>query len=92
MKSIPTREDFIPAMASARWQRGADRLGRYAWRLLLVAVAIGLAGGLVAAAVARPGIADAPVAAAEACTDPPCLSLDLDRIRLSDIPTAIAST
>ena len=87
MQRMPGSKDFIPTVTSARWQRRADRLARYAWRLLLVAIAIGLAGALITAAVERPGSVDPPVPASEEeCTQPPCLSLDLDRIRLRNIP------
>ena len=36
---------------SARWQRGADRLARVGWLVLLAAVAVALVGGAVAAAL-----------------------------------------
>ncbi len=36
---------------SARWQQVADRLARYAWLILLVSIAVGLAGGAVVAAM-----------------------------------------
>ena len=56
---------------SARWQRAADRLARYAWLVLLVAVAVALLGGAVYAVVWQPNAADARVEADE-CEDPPC--------------------
>ena len=57
-------EGPVPAgTPSARWQRLTDRLARYGWPVLLVSIAVGLVGGMIAAVVwqadesvgARPG-------------------------------------
>ncbi len=49
-----TPESTAPEMASTRWQRLADRLARYGWLILLLAVAIALLGGVMAAALWQP--------------------------------------
>ncbi len=55
---------------SARWQRRADRLARWAWPVLLASVALALVGGLVVAAW-NPDTG-VPQSSAEACENPPC--------------------
>jgi len=55
---------------SARWQRGADRLARWAWPVLLASVALALVGGLVVAAW-NPDTGD-PQPSVDACENPPC--------------------
>ena len=56
---------------SARWQRAADRLARYAWLVLLVAIAVALVGGVVAAIIWQPGSENVQ-AEVEVCENPPC--------------------
>ncbi len=55
---------------SARWQRIADRLARWAWLVLLAAVAIALVGSAVVGAW-NPDIED-PVPYVDECTNLPC--------------------
>ncbi len=65
------REGPVPAATPARWQRLADRLARYGWRVLLLSIAVGLIGGVVLAAVwqsdesvggmSGPGLRDLPM-------------------------------
>ncbi|CAA9560653.1 MAG: hypothetical protein AVDCRST_MAG49-2524 [uncultured Thermomicrobiales bacterium] len=57
-------------LRSARWQRGADRLARWAWPVLLAAVALALAGGVAVAAWASDTEEPEPVV--DECEDPPC--------------------
>lgn len=57
-----------------RWQRWADRLVRYAWLVLVIAVALALVGGAVYAVTWEPRAADAQVAVDE-CPNPPCFDL-----------------
>ena len=66
----PTEGEQVVATASARWHRAADRLARYAWLILLVAVALALAGGAVDAATWQPRTPDAQVEVG--CENPPC--------------------
>ena len=69
------REDPDPGLALGRWQRWADRLARLGWLVLLMAVAIGLLGGTVVAAVGpsrpEPSAARAP----DPCPEPPCFDI-----------------
>lgn len=60
----------VALASSTRWQRAADRAARWAWPLLLAAVALALGGG-VAIGAWDPD-ADEPEPAAEECEDPPC--------------------
>ena len=55
---------------SARWQRAADRLARWAWPVLLAAVALALVGGVVVGAW-NPAAED-PKPSVDECEDPPC--------------------
>ena len=55
---------------SARWQRVADRLARWAWPVLLASVALALVGGAVVGAW-NPATA-APEPYVDECADPPC--------------------
>ena len=65
-----TNRDGDAAVAtSARWQRLADRLARYAWLILVAAVAIALVGGAIVAVAGEsagggagegPGLPDLP--------------------------------
>ena len=73
-----------PAQPPARWQRGADRLARYAWLILLGAIALALVGGVVDAATWQPR-ADAAQTSVGECEDPPC-SGDGGRPGLRDLP------
>ncbi len=61
-------------MTSGSWQRVADRLARYGWLVLLVAVLVALVGGMVYAATWEPRAPDAQVAVPgrDACPNPPC--------------------
>lgn len=77
------------ATASARWQRAADRLARYAWLILLVAVALALVGGVVYAATWEPRPADAQVTGDE-CPDPPCFGGG-GMPGLRDLPVAVST-
>ncbi len=60
---------------SARWQRTADRLARYAWVILLVAVTLALIGGAVSAVAWQPSSSDAQTQVV-VCESPPCFGLD----------------
>ena len=71
MNGTVERVDLVEASPSARWQRVADRLARYAWLILLVSVAIALIGGVVSAVVWRPDADGVPAEVAE-CENPPC--------------------
>lgn len=62
--------DPVAAAPSAGWQRAADRLARYALRILLGSVAIALVGGAVIAVAAQPGAQE--VQFVDECPDPPC--------------------
>ena len=64
-------EEGNPAQPPARWQRGADRLARYAWLILLISVAIALVGGAVVAVAWQPGAQEVP-AEVDECPSPPC--------------------
>lgn len=55
------------APPTARWQRGADRLARYAWRLLLLALALGLLGGVATAIEGPTSVAETAVVEEERC-------------------------
>ncbi len=55
---------------SARWQRVADRLARWAWPVLLASVALALVGGAVVGAW-NPET-EAPEPYVDECADPPC--------------------
>lgn len=80
------------APPAARWQRGADRLARSAWRLLLLALALGLLGGVATAIEGPTSVTETAVAEEEEeeerCPDPPCFDLDIDlsRVQASTIP------
>ena len=56
---------------SARWQRVADRLARYAWLVLPLSITIGLIGGLIAAVdvIWHP---TETVQVVDECASPPC--------------------
>lgn len=56
---------------SAWWQRVGDWLARYAWLVLLAAIAVAVVGGIVYAVVWQPDSANVQVEVAE-CEDPPC--------------------
>ena len=71
MNGSHNRIDTVKVRWSARWQRAADRLARYAWVLLLVSVTVGLISGVVVAAVWQPEIDPAP-SSGVVCPDPPC--------------------
>lgn len=64
-------EEGGPTNPPARWQRGADRLARYAWLVLLVAVALALVGGIIDAATWQPRTDPVPSRLDE-CANPPC--------------------
>ena len=64
-------EEGDPAQPPARWQRGADRLARYAWLILPISVAIALVGGAVVAVAWQPGAQEVP-AEVDECPNPPC--------------------
>jgi len=62
-------ESTAPVMASAGWQRVADRLARYGWLVLLFSIVVGLIGGAIIAiwqpgdnaeATPGPGLRDLP--------------------------------
>ncbi len=55
---------------SARWQRVADRLARWAWPVLLASVALALLGGAVVGAW-NPET-EGPEPYVDECADPPC--------------------
>ncbi len=71
MANTAVATEPVPATRAARWQRGADRLARYAWLILLAAVALALLGGIVYAATWQPR-ADTVQAPVDECEDPPC--------------------
>jgi hypothetical protein len=56
---------------SARWQRVADWLARYAWLVLLLSITIGLIGGLIAAVdvIWQP---TETMQVVDECASPPC--------------------
>ncbi len=60
---------------SARWQRTADRLARYAWVILLVSIALALIGGAVSTVAWQPSSSDAQTQV-DACESPPCFGGD----------------
>ncbi len=60
----------ISLARSPRWQRVADRLARWAWLVLLGAVALALVGSAVVGAW-NPEIEN-PAPYVDECTDPPC--------------------
>lgn len=88
MDTLPDASQRAVAPPAARWQRGADRLARYAWRLLLFALALGLLGGVASAIEGPTSMAETAVAEEERCPAPPCFDLDIDlaRVRASTIP------
>ena len=65
-----TLDTNVPA-TSEPWQRVTDRLARYAWLVLLVAIAVAVVGAIVYAAVWQPDPATAQAEVVE-CADPPC--------------------
>ncbi len=60
----------IALASSARWQRAANRLARWAWLVLLASVALALVGG-VAIGAWNPETED-PEPYVDECADPPC--------------------
>lgn len=79
----------LPAPASStRWQRGADRLAHLAWLVLLLAIATGLVGGVVVAAVA-PSRPQATAARDDPCPDPPCFDFGSGLPGAADIPMVL---
>ncbi len=60
----------LEAVPSARWQRVADRLARYALLILLGSVAIALVGGAVGAVEWQPSAPEGQYFGE--CPDPPC--------------------
>lgn len=78
----------VPRPVSAQWQWWADHLAWYAWRILLLAIVIGLVGGVITGLTGQSTIKAGPVAE-DPCPQPPCLSLDLDRLRLTNLPTVL---
>jgi len=89
MRSRLKPEDVMPAQHSAGWQRMADRLTRYVWRVLLVAVVIGLIGGVIVAAAGPSQPVERPVQPTAECAQPPCWGLDLENVGLADIPAVL---
>lgn len=76
-----------------RWQRWADRLARYGWLVLLVAVAVALVGGTVYAATWEPRASDAQVAVPgwDACPNPPCFDFGGEGLPgLRDLPVTVS--
>lgn len=88
MDTLPDASQRAVAPPAARWQRGTDRLARYAWRLLLLALALGLLGGVASAIEGPTSMAETAVMEEERCPAPPCFDLDIDlsRVRASTIP------
>lgn len=91
MDTLPDASQRAVAPPAARWQRGTDRLARYAWCLLLLALALGLLGGVASAIEGPTSMAETAVAEEEEeerCPAPPCFDLDIDlsRVRASTIP------
>lgn len=79
------RADAVGA-GSTGWQRAADRLGRFGWRVLLVSVVLAVVGSAVSAFTWEPGSESAPVV--DECPNPPCFGGGgLPAIR--DLPTVI---
>ena len=79
--------DRTPTTTQTCRQRWADRLARYTWLVLGIAVALALVGGVVYAAAWQPrtGAVEAPV---DACANPPCFGGgDLPGVR--DLPLVI---
>ncbi len=60
---------------STRLERAADRLARYSWLVLLVAVVLALLGSVLSAATWRPGIVDDGQPQLDECPDPPCFDV-----------------
>ena len=75
----------MTSVASPRWQRTADRLARYAWLVLLLAVAVALLGGLLYAAGLQAG---SEYEGDVECTNPPCFGGG-GAPHLSDLPAVI---
>jgi len=65
----------VLSTTSARWQRTADRLARYAWVILLVSIALALIGGAVSTVAWQPSSSDAQTQV-DACESPPCFGGD----------------
>ncbi len=76
---------------SARWQSVVDRLARYGWLVLLVAVVVALVGGMVYVVTWEPRALDAQVAVPgrDACPDPPCFDRGDLQPGLRDLPAVI---
>ena len=72
--------------SSARWQRAADRLARWAWLVLLASVALALVGGAVVGAW-NPETGD-PEPYVDECADPPCFGGG-GLPGLADLPTTL---
>ncbi len=81
-------EEGDPAKPPARWQRGADRLARYAWLILLISVAVALVGGAVIAVAWQPRAQEAQYF--DECPNPPCFGGGgLPGVR--DLPMAVST-
>ena len=87
MHGTVARGDPVEAAPSAGWQRVADRLARYGWLVLLVAVVVALVGGTVYAAAWEPRAVAVP--GRDACPDPPCFDRGDLQPGLRDLPTVI---
>lgn len=83
-------ESKLPVKSSRDGPLWSDRLARYTWRVLLVAVALGLLGGVLSAVEGPVGAPEA-IGEEDRCPNPPCLNLDLDwsRLHLSDVPSVL---
>jgi len=79
--------DPVVTAPSAGWQRAADRLARYGWLVLLVAVAVALVGGTLYAATWGPRTVAVP--GRDACPEPPCFDSGDLQPGLRDLPTVI---
>ncbi len=62
--------DAAFANTSVRWHDIPDRLARYAWLVLIAAVALALVGGVVSAVISQP-VDSVPTEVVE-CENPPC--------------------
>ncbi len=80
--------EFLAPPPSTRWQGGADRLAHLAWLVLLLAIAIGLVGGVIVAAVA-PSRPAAVAARDDPCPDPPCFDFGSGLPGAADIPMVV---
>lgn len=66
--------EIIAPEPTARWQQAADRLGRYAWLVLLAATVVALIGGIISATTegSNPAV---PKANVDECVNPPCFGV-----------------